>query len=309
MISSRTLARVLVGSLALSVISVASAQEGTFPPAGGQRQPGQGQAPGQAPGQGQGQRGGGDPAVLVQRMMSQDANGDGKLSRDELPEAQAARMFDRGDTNKDGFLEIAEIEVIAKEGAMRGGQGGQGGQGGPGQGGPGGQGGQGGRAPANFESSMKQANGGYKALAASKLDASSLNQDLDAVQRLQMGLVGSKAGIANVPMSPAAKAKYGEDMAGYTKAFRKTILDAVSVTVALEMSILEGNTAASKALLTKLHDSEESGHKLFQVEEAEGAEGAEGAAAPTAPREGRGGRRQREQGAPAAPATPAAPGN
>jgi hypothetical protein len=218
-------------------------------------------------------------------------------------------MFDRGDTNKDGFLEIAEIEVIAKEGAMRGGQGGQGGQGGPGQGGPGGQGGQGGRAPANFESSMKQANGGYKALAASKLDASSLNQDLDAVQRLQMGLVGSKAGIANVPMSPAAKAKYGEDMAGYTKAFRKTILDAVSVTVALEMSILEGNTAASKALLTKLHDSEEGGHKLFQVEEAEGAEGAEGAAAPAAPREGRGGRRQREQGAPAAPATPAAPGN
>ena len=52
-------------------------------------------------------------------MMSQDANGDGKLSRDELPEAQAARMFDRGDTNKDGFLEIAEIEVIAKQGAMR----------------------------------------------------------------------------------------------------------------------------------------------------------------------------------------------
>ena len=44
-------------------------------------------------------------------MMAFDANGDGKLSRAELPE-RFQGLFDRGDTNKDGFLTPDEIRKM-----------------------------------------------------------------------------------------------------------------------------------------------------------------------------------------------------
>ena len=86
----------------------------------------------------------------------------------------------------------------------------------------------------------------------------------EAVQRLQMGLVGSKGTIASVPVSDAAKAKYGEDKAAYEKAFRKSLLASIMVSFEIEQAILDGDSAAAKAGLTKLHDTEESGHSLFQ---------------------------------------------
>lgn len=256
----------LASALALSLASPALAQDGTFPPGGG---PGGGAPRGpdgqrgldgqQGPG-GQrpaGQRGG-DPAQMVDRVMQADANGDGKLSKEEMPPMLVERIWERADTNKDGFVDRVELEVVAKEGGMRGGQGGQAGQGS--QGGRGNAGG----AAMNFEGAMKQANGAYKALRASALDAASLKTDLEAVQRLQMGLVGSKGTIASVPVSDAAKAKYGEDKAAYEKAFRKSLLASIMVSFEIEQAILDGDSAAAKAGLTKLHDTEESGHSLFQ---------------------------------------------
>ena len=46
---------------------------------------------------GRGGRGGGDPAQMVDRWMENDANGDGKLSEDEVPEFMA-QMIDRRPT-------------------------------------------------------------------------------------------------------------------------------------------------------------------------------------------------------------------
>jgi collagen type III alpha len=43
--------------------------------------------------------------------MANDANGDGKISRDEAPEYMQ-RFFDRADGNGDGVVDQAEIEEL-----------------------------------------------------------------------------------------------------------------------------------------------------------------------------------------------------
>ncbi len=260
-----SLTRILTLSLTLSLASLATAQQdGTFPPGG----PAGGQ---------DGQRPGGnrvDPAQLVERMMQMDANKDGKISKDEMPAQQVERMFDRADTNKDGFLDKAELEAFAKAGQARG----QGGQ-------PGGPGGAQRGGAVNLEGAMKQINGAYKALKASALDAASKSADLDAVQRMQMGLIGAKAGVATLKMSDAARAKFGEDKAGFEAAFRRKMLDSAKLSIELELAILDGKSAEAKAIVGKIHDAEETGHDVFKSDEREGGEAGE---APQNP--GRGGR-------------------
>lgn len=70
-----------------------------------------------------GQGGNGSPE-MVKMLLGFDKNGDGKLSKDELPERMQG-MFARGDVNKDGFLSKEEIEKLAgtSSGNNRGGEG------------------------------------------------------------------------------------------------------------------------------------------------------------------------------------------
>ncbi len=95
-------------------------------------------------GRGRGGRGGqeeGTPPDVVEEtvktFMAFDANGDGKLSKSELPE-RFQGIFDRGDENKDGFLTPEEIRKMATaQPAASGGAGGRGPEGGRGEGGRG----------------------------------------------------------------------------------------------------------------------------------------------------------------------------
>ncbi len=85
------------------------------------------------------------------RLKASDADGDGKISKDEAPD-NIKRFFDRMDKNQDGFIEESEV------GGSRGGSGGGRPGGGAGGGRPGGGGGGGGRPamPANGKAYIKK---------------------------------------------------------------------------------------------------------------------------------------------------------
>jgi hypothetical protein len=60
---------------------------------------------------------------IVERIMRFDKNGDGKVTRDELPE-RMHHLFALGDTNKDGALDRDEIKKLATMAKTPGGFGG-----------------------------------------------------------------------------------------------------------------------------------------------------------------------------------------
>ena len=61
---------------------------------------------------GQGAGGGPGGFNMADRMMRRDQDGDGKLSREEVPPGMAER-FDRMDSNQDGFLDQDELQAAA----------------------------------------------------------------------------------------------------------------------------------------------------------------------------------------------------
>ncbi|MCA9079224.1 MAG: hypothetical protein KDA58_01645 [Planctomycetaceae bacterium] len=68
---------------------------------------------------GPGGAGGGFSAEgMIARFMENDKDGDGVLTAEELGE-RGARMMENGDKNKDGKLDKAELEEIAKQFAER----------------------------------------------------------------------------------------------------------------------------------------------------------------------------------------------
>jgi Ca2+-binding EF-hand superfamily protein len=54
----------------------------------------------------------------VKEWLQNDANGDGKLSKSELPE-RLQSQFETYDTNKDGYLSKAELKKMAEAQAKR----------------------------------------------------------------------------------------------------------------------------------------------------------------------------------------------
>jgi hypothetical protein len=56
---------------------------------------------------------GGPGGNIVERIMGNDKNADGKVTQDELPEA-LQRIMPRADTNKDGAIDKPEAEAMAK---------------------------------------------------------------------------------------------------------------------------------------------------------------------------------------------------
>jgi len=74
-----------------------------------------------APGDRRAGPGEGGPSAeqFVQRIMRRDTDGDGKISKEELPE-QMQRIFDRADENQDNFIDAAEARAMAERVGRRG---------------------------------------------------------------------------------------------------------------------------------------------------------------------------------------------
>jgi len=87
------------------------------------RFPGPG-GPGGFGGPGRGGPGAGGPGAgnFVERIMSFDADGDGSVTKEELP-GPMQRMLQRADTDGDGALSRAEVEAMAGQFAPGGGPG------------------------------------------------------------------------------------------------------------------------------------------------------------------------------------------
>ena len=255
--------RALVVAGALSVLACGAALGQTPEPG---RQPVRGEQPERAeqPERGAPPR---DPAQFVARMMENDANSDGKLSKEEMPGRFAERMFETADGNGDGMLDSEELTKFASE--FRPGAGGREGAGARRV-----AGGRGGAAA--FEDAMNAAGRALRGLRRSAMDPSSREEDLVLVQDLQAALIAAKGASRDVPMAPQAKDRYGEDSAAYARDMRLGFIATLSYTLELEGALLEGDSAAAKEALAGVLTSQKQGHDAFQPEEEEEEEGAEG---------------------------------
>lgn len=70
-----------------------------------------------------GERPGANPEAMLDRLFRADANQDGKLSGDELPERMRSNL-ERFDTDGDGAIDRKEAEAIFQRMRNRGGRGG-----------------------------------------------------------------------------------------------------------------------------------------------------------------------------------------
>lgn len=214
-----------------------------------------------------------DVDAVVDRMMENDANSDGKLAKDEMPGRFVEQMFPVADADQDGFLTREELKTYF-ESRPRGGAGvGQprGGEGGP---------------PATFESHMRQAGQALRALRRTSFTAETQADDLTRIGVIEASLIGAKQLIDPEHMAPQAKEKYGSDTATYTRDVRLAIIKAIKAAIVLEEAIIAGDSAGSKAALEKLLAVQKQGHDQFQSEEDEEGERPEPAPG------GRGGRGQ-----------------
>lgn len=238
-----------------------------------QNQPGRpGGRPGAAPGQ---DAPGGrqfDPARFVERMMQMDADGDGKLTREEIGEGRFAAAFDTADANGDGSLTTEELTVFMETRGPRGGRGGEGGpEGRPGRGPEGAPAGVPAGVPAGpskeaFHDAMERSGRALRGLRRTKFEADTFERDLMALIELESSLMEARRNASAVPMSDAAKAKFGTDEAAYRKSFHLHMAKAMIATLNVELALLEGDAAKAKELVDGILENRNESHDLFEQE-------------------------------------------
>jgi len=256
-ISTRLAAAALLG---LTVSATASAQQGG--PQGG-RGPGAAGQNGDRPGRQF------DPAMAARRFMQMDANGDGKLSKDEAGDGPGSRLFPEMDADGDGFVTTEEITVFFENRPARGGGRGPG-MDRPGRGAGGGAGGGARQAePAGpskeaFHEAMERAGRALRGLRRTSFEADTFERDFGALLELESTLMEARRNVAAIEMSDAAKAKFGDDQTAYRRSFQLHMAKALMATLQVEMAVLEGNAAKAKELVGGILENRNESHDLFE---------------------------------------------
>ena len=203
-----------------------------------------------------------DPSRMATRLMQSDANGDGRLSREEIGQGRFAELFDQADANGDGYITEKEITVILTNRRP----------GGSGQPGP-----RGARPStptpdeakpmdpkAAFDQGMAESGRALRGLRRTPFDATSFAGDLSSVIRVQDGLLAARKHVDAVPMSDAAKEKFGSDQKAYLRSFQAHMAKSLITSFQLELAILEGDSSKAKELATALVSDRNGSHDLFE---------------------------------------------
>lgn len=196
-----------------------------------------------------------DPQDFVERLMQNDANGDGVLSRAEVPERLAERLF-AADANGDDALDRDELTAFMETTGFGRGRG---------PGGPEGRGGEPG-GPASFEQAMEGINRTMRGLNRSDFNAETRDEDLARVGAIEAALVAAKSRLDEVAMAPRAKARYGDDERAFRDAMRASLIAAIGTTLRLETAIAAGDAEGVKEQLEVLGDAEDAAHEVFRPE-------------------------------------------
>jgi hypothetical protein len=205
--------------------------------------------------QGRDQGRGGTRGFSPDQLMENDANGDGKLSRGELPDRLADRMFEAADIDADGYLTEEELEKFFEGRSDRRSRAERGQQS---------QGRSVGSA-ASFSMQMRTLGRSMRSLSRSDLAGS--EADFEAVAAIQSALIDARRRLDTVKPSSAAKEKFGDDKAAFQRALRMQLLDAMMESVKLEVAIAEGDAAGAKDILRRIVGIRDAGHALFQSDE------------------------------------------
>jgi soluble cytochrome b562 len=272
--TTRTWRFAALGLLSAALSTPALAQNGNQPEKpgqggnAGQQQRGQGQN-GNRPQQGRGNRGG-NPEMIADRMMQADADGDGKVSKAEASGGNAQRMFDQADADGDGF--ITRVEIITFIQSRSGNRGGGRGED---MARPGGDRAGGDRAgsPAAakpvdpkeaFHEAMEASGRALRGLRRAKFDAISKETDLAAIRTIQSSLMIAKQHTAAIPMSDAAKEKFGTDAKAYQMAFQIDLIKAIMGALQVEMAVLQGDAEKAKAAVANIVTIRSDSHDVFE---------------------------------------------
>ncbi len=236
--------RTIVSCVALIALAGASAALSQPEPTG---------RPGRQPAAGPGQ----DPEAFAQRLLQRDTDGDGKLSREELPGQFAQRIFDEFDTDGDELLSKDELMAFAKAAAerrlARRAEQGERGE-------------RNARTSMDFHQAMETAERGLRGLKRARFDGSATRRELMGVQMIQLGIVSAKMNLANAPKTEAGQAKYPNDE-DYRRAMRTHLLEVLALSVELERAIMEGDAERARSLVEQIQRVEHDAHDLFQPEE------------------------------------------
>ncbi len=252
----------LTSVLGLALATTAAAQDQPGRPAAGQNAPG-----GARPNARQA-----DPSRIVDRLMQADADGDGRLSKDEMGETRFAAVFDQADADGDGFLTAEEVTTFMASRGPRAGRGGEGGpEGRPARGPQGGPGGPQDAAPAGpskeaFHEAMERAGRALRGLRRTQFEADTFDRDFTALLELEASLMEARRHVAAVPMSDAAKERFGADQAAYRKSFQLHLAKAMMATLQVEVACLEGESAKAKELVAGILENRNTSHELFEQE-------------------------------------------